>query len=168
MEPAHRVLRLLDLEPLAAPRGPLRPAGPLLSWSHRYLGDDESAPALRGKPGRRQLWLAEREAAESLTSLPSRTRDSYEPATGSARHLRFEGTEQEPTRARDLIACPASREPRSCASTEGAMRYELAAHSRTTGIGHERSRLRAACCATIAPQSTPTESGYRPPEGGSP
>jgi hypothetical protein len=34
--------------------------------------------------------------------------------------------------------------------------------------GHERSRSREACRATVAPQSTPIEGGYRPPGSGSP
>ena len=69
--------------------------------------------------------------------------DSYEPATGCARRFWFEPTEQELTSgSRFDRLCTAGHQPRSCSGTKGAMRYELTARSRATGIGHDGSCAR--------------------------
>jgi hypothetical protein len=46
--------------------------------------------------------------------------------------------------------------------------FDMSGPAGRSSCGHERPRSREACRATVAPQSTPIEGGYRPPEGGSP
>jgi hypothetical protein len=133
-----------------------------------------SCKVITTNPGstlRRQV-LRRYSALQGTRDALARRPTSRSPVSGRVsaemKRISAAGRHHSLTSAPHLLRSRRRRRGRGCCWCRGAMMWAPIMATSASATGHERPRLREACCATVAPQSTPIESGYRPLLSGSP